>query len=67
MIATHPHGASTVIFGSAGKANLNSGGATGSFVADHGTGDLAGFHASGKIEAQLVGAAACEGIDIGLC
>jgi hypothetical protein len=67
FLATNPDGTSSFTFRYAGKADLNTGEATGSFVAYNGTGTLEGFRASGKIQAELVGPAAFEGVDLGLC
>ncbi len=67
FIATSPDGAPTFTFRYAGKADLTTGEATGSFAAYDGTGALDGFHASGKIQAVMVGPAAFEGVDIGHC
>ncbi|GIW04879.1 MAG: hypothetical protein KatS3mg059_1499 [Thermomicrobiales bacterium] len=67
FVAASQGDASSFTFRYAGKADLNTGEATGSFVAYNGTGTLDGFHASGKIQAELVGPAAFAGVDLGLC
>jgi hypothetical protein len=65
--ATSPDGGSTFFVRYTGEVDLATGAATGHFVAKDGTGALAGFHAVGTIQAQLVGPATFDGVDIGLC
>jgi hypothetical protein len=67
LTATSADGASSLTVSYSGHADLNTGMATGSFVADSGTGEFAGFRANGTIEATLVGPAAFQGFDVGLC
>jgi hypothetical protein len=65
--ATSPDGGSSLTVRYAGHADLSTGQATGRFVVLDGTGEFAGYHARGRIDAQLVGPATFQGFDIGLC
>jgi hypothetical protein len=65
--ATSPDGASSISVRYAGRADLTTGKATGTFVVFDGTGTFAGYRAHGTIDAQLVGPATFQGVDIGLC
>jgi hypothetical protein len=67
LTATSPDGSSSITLRYVGHADLVTGEATGTFVVVDGTGEFAGFRASGKISAQLVGPATFQGVDIGLC
>ena len=66
FLATGPDG-STVTIKYSGHADLNTGAATGSFVTKDGTGQLADFHWSGRISAQLIGPLTFNATDSGIC
>lgn len=67
LTATSPDGTSSISLRYNGRADLDAGSATGTFVAGDGTGEFSGYRATGTIEATLVGPAAFRGVDIGLC
>ena len=64
---TSPDGGSTIRIWYTGQVDFATGGAKGHFVAGDGTGNDAGYHAAGTIEATLVAPNTLDGVDIGLC
>ncbi len=67
FVATSPDGASSITVSYTGQVDFGAGMARGNFVVVGGTGDDAGYRASGTIEGTVVAPATLEGADIGLC
>jgi hypothetical protein len=67
FVATSPDGESSITLRYRGKADLIAAVATGTFRATNGTGELEGFRANGRIEADYLGNFTFSGVDIGLC
>jgi hypothetical protein len=65
--ATNPDGGSTFDVIYTGRVDFGAGMATGYFTASGGTGNDAGYSASGTIEGAVVGPATLAGVDVGLC
>lgn len=67
FIATSPDGGSSIAVSLTGQVDFGAAVAHGNFVAGEGTGNDAGYRASGTIEGMVVGPATLDGVDIGLC
>ena len=67
FIASSPDGDSSITVWYTGQVDFGAGMATGNFVAGSGTGDDAGYRASGAISGTVVGPATLDGVDVGLC
>ena len=67
FVATSPDGDSSITVSYTGQVDFGAGMARGNFVVVGGTGDDAGYRASGTIEGTVVAPATLEGADIGLC
>ena len=67
FVATSPDGGSSITISYTGQVDFGDGVARGDFVVVDGTGDDAGYRASGTIEGTVVAPATLEGADVGLC
>jgi hypothetical protein len=67
FVATSPGGGSSITVSYTGQVDFGAGMARGNFVVVNGSGDDAGYRASGTIEGTVVAPATLDGADIGLC
>lgn len=67
FVATSPNGGSSITVTYTGQVDFAGGTATGNFVAGNGTGDDAGYRASGTLKGDVVPPATLVGVNIGLC
>lgn len=67
FVATSPDGGSSITVSYTGQVDFGAGMARGNFVVVGGTGDDAGYRASGTLAGTVVAPATLEGADIGLC
>jgi hypothetical protein len=67
FVATSPDGGSSITVSYTGQVDFGAGMARGNFVVVDGTGNDAGYRASGTIAGTVVAPATLEGVDIGLC
>ena len=67
FVASSPDGSGSIEVGYVGLVDFGAGMATGTFTAGSGTGDDAGYHASGTLSGMVVGPATLEGVNAGLC
>ncbi len=67
FVATSPAGGSSITVSYTGQVEFGAGMAQGNFVVVDGTGNDAGYRASGTIEGTVVAPATLDGPDIGLC
>jgi hypothetical protein len=65
--ATSPDGGSAIFVSYSGQVDFVGGTATGNFTVTGGTGNDAGYRASGTIFGTVVGPATLDGVDVGLC
>jgi hypothetical protein len=65
--ATSPDGGSSIFVTYTGQVDFVAGTATGNFTVTGGTGNDAGYRASGVITGNVVGPATLDGVDVGLC
>jgi hypothetical protein len=67
FVATSPDGGSSITVSYTGQVDFGAGMAQGNFVVVDGTGNDAGYRASGTLEGAVVAPATLEGADVGLC
>jgi hypothetical protein len=67
FVASSPDGDSSITVWYTGQVDFGAAMATGNFTAGNGTGNDAGYRASGTIVGDVVGPATLEGVDVGLC